>query len=117
MKRHVSLDHPPWVRRSHAAGLLAIVTLATALALLGITSRARPFADLIMPGMASANTVLRNANGVEVTILHVGATIQRLLVPDRRGQVSDVVLGFDDVEPYKVRRPVANFVHGRGMEE
>lgn len=30
-----------------------------------------------------------------------GATIQRLLVPDRAGKIDDVVLGFDDEAPYK----------------
>lgn len=33
-----------------------------------------------------------------------GATIQRLLVTDRAGKLEDVVLGFDDEAPYKVRR-------------
>lgn len=54
--------------------------------------------------MGSADrTILRNANGVEVTILHLGATIQSLLVPDIDGNLADVVLGFDSVEPYAVR--------------
>ena len=30
-----------------------------------------------------------------------GAVIQRLLVPDRSAKIDDVVLGFDDLEPYK----------------
>lgn len=45
--------------------------------------------------------VLRNGKGVEVHILRRGATIQRLLVPDRAGKIDDVVLGFDDEAPYK----------------
>ena len=48
--------------------------------------------------------VLRNAGGIEVHILRRGATIQRLLVPDRGGQAADIVLGFDDEQPYKVGR-------------
>ena len=32
-----------------------------------------------------------------------GATIQRLLVPDRSGELDDIVLGFDDEAPYKVQ--------------
>ncbi|KDD72948.1 hypothetical protein H632_c2703p1 [Helicosporidium sp. ATCC 50920] len=48
-----------------------------------------------------AHTVLRNGRGIEVTILHVGATIQKLLVPDKHGKVVDVVLGFDNVQAYE----------------
>lgn len=44
--------------------------------------------------------VLRNSAGVEAHILQVGAVIQRLYVPDRLGKVEDIVLGFDDPEPY-----------------
>lgn len=46
-------------------------------------------------------TVLRNG-AIEVHVLHRGAIIQTLRVPDRGGNVADVVLGFDTEEPYKV---------------
>jgi hypothetical protein len=39
---------------------------------------------------------------MEVVILRRGAIIQALRVPDKDGEVADVVLGFDDEEPYKV---------------
>lgn len=71
---------------------------STVLILLSARHRQLPF------DMAADRTILRNANGVEVTILHLGATIQSLLVPDIDGNFADVVLGFDDVEPYAVRR-------------
>lgn len=44
--------------------------------------------------------VLKNSNGVEVHILAAGAVIQRLYVPDRLGKLEDIVLGFDNSEPY-----------------
>ena len=44
--------------------------------------------------------VLKNKAGVEAHIIPTGAVIQRLLVPDAQGRVADVVLGFDEVEPY-----------------
>ena len=47
-------------------------------------------------------TVLHNVHGVEVHVLHLGAVIQRLLLPNGDGSATDVVLGFDEEEPYKV---------------
>lgn len=45
--------------------------------------------------------VLNNSHGVEVHLIPTGAVIQRLLLPDASGQVADVVLGFDTIEPYR----------------
>jgi hypothetical protein len=47
--------------------------------------------------------VLRNNKGVEAHITPVGATIVKLLVPDKSGKLADVVLGFDDLGMYLVR--------------
>jgi aldose 1-epimerase len=41
---------------------------------------------------------LSNKNGVSVEIINYGATITSLKVPDRTGNVEDIVLGFDSVE-------------------
>ena len=41
---------------------------------------------------------LRNLNGMEVELMELGATVTRVVVPDRRGNPTDVVLGFDTVE-------------------
>ncbi|MEC8320543.1 MAG: aldose epimerase family protein [Planctomycetota bacterium] len=43
---------------------------------------------------------LENGNGMEVEIVEFGATITRVVVPDRSGRPVDVVLGFDTVEEY-----------------
>jgi len=43
---------------------------------------------------------LENANGMLVRLLDYGATIQSILVPDRKGQVADVILGYSDLEGY-----------------
>lgn len=43
---------------------------------------------------------LRNDRGASVDLTDFGATVVRLLVPDRHGQLGDVVLGFDNVEGY-----------------
>ena len=40
---------------------------------------------------------------MQVHVLPIGATIQRLLVPNGQGVAEDVVLGFDDPTQYQVR--------------
>ncbi|KAL4447516.1 hypothetical protein ABPG75_004735 [Micractinium tetrahymenae] len=45
--------------------------------------------------------VVKNGKGVEVHLIRRGAIITRLLVPDKSGSVADVVLGFDEEQPYK----------------
>lgn len=48
--------------------------------------------------------VLKNENGMEVSILQTGAVIQKLILPadlDPQGKQVDVALGFDEQEPYQ----------------
>ncbi len=45
--------------------------------------------------------VLTNDNGMSVSLISRGATIQQILVPDRDGNLADVVNGFDDVAGYE----------------
>jgi aldose 1-epimerase len=47
---------------------------------------------------------LRTPDGFEARVITWGATLQALLVPDRRGAIADVVLGFDDLADYTVPR-------------
>ena len=47
--------------------------------------------------------VLKSKSGVSVHISPIGCAIQKLLVPDSRGRLKDVVLGFDDLTAYLVR--------------
>jgi len=43
---------------------------------------------------------LTNSKGLRVRIMNFGATLVSLEVPDRDGNLADVVLGFDDLEGY-----------------
>lgn len=43
---------------------------------------------------------LTNANGMEVCLTNVGGRIVSIMVPDRNGDLKDVVLGFDNVQQY-----------------
>lgn len=47
---------------------------------------------------------LTNSSGLKVTLMTYGATIVNLWVPDKQGNLADVVLGFDDVAGYESDR-------------
>ncbi len=56
---------------------------------------------------------LRNNDGFSVDITDFGATVVRLFAPDRHGQLSDVVLGFDSVDGYTRPGPYFGATIGR----
>jgi aldose 1-epimerase len=56
---------------------------------------------------------LRSTAGLEATILCHGATLMRLRVPDARGRLGDVVLGFDDPRAYLGPHPHLGGIVGR----
>src|SRR5579862_2585214 len=43
---------------------------------------------------------LRNSKGAEADIMTYGGILQRLKMPDRDGNIADVVLGFDSINGY-----------------
>ena len=45
--------------------------------------------------------VFKNQNGMEMQVSDFGATLHKLLVPDRNGNKRDVVLGYDDPTAYE----------------
>ncbi len=51
-------------------------------------------------GEAVYRYTMENAQGMRVSILTLGGAIQELIVPDREGNLADVVCGFDDLESY-----------------
>src|SRR6266567_1530587 len=48
---------------------------------------------------------LRNANGVEAKICNYGGIVVSLRVPDRNGEMGDVVLGYDTLAEYIKETP------------
>jgi len=56
---------------------------------------------------------LTNGNGVELRAIPYGARIQSLRVPDRQGQLDDVVLGFETAAEYEKANPYFGAVVGR----
>jgi aldose 1-epimerase len=56
---------------------------------------------------------LTNAQGMEVHAISFGAIITSIRVPDRRGAMDDVVLGFDTIDGYLGTHPYFGAVVGR----
>ena len=56
---------------------------------------------------------LRNEHGVEVSALSYGAIIKSIKTPDRNGQFTDIVLGFDTLDGYLGEHPKFGPVIGR----
>jgi aldose 1-epimerase len=56
-------------------------------------------------GQAVEQITLRNARGAEAQIITYGGIVRSLKVPDRNGNLGDVVLGYDNVESYVTNNP------------
>ncbi len=56
---------------------------------------------------------LTNSHGVEVHAMNYGGIIQSLRVPDRKGQLADIVLGHDTSEGYMPNPPYIGAIVGR----
>lgn len=54
--------------------------------------------------------ILSNQNDMQVHILPIGATIQRVIVPNAEGIAEDVVLGYDDPTQYQVASDMPLYV-------
>ena len=56
---------------------------------------------------------LSNPGGITTSILTWGGIIRSLTVPDRNGELADIVLGFDSLKPYEERHPYFGTITGR----
>ncbi|AEH48195.1 aldose epimerase family protein [Parageobacillus thermoglucosidasius] len=56
---------------------------------------------------------LTNDHGVELLVTNYGCIVTKLLVPDRKGNMENVVLGFGQFEPYLENSPYFGAVIGR----
>ena len=54
-------------------------------------------------GKQTALYTLKNSNGMEVCITNLGGRVVSIMVPDRDGKLTDVVLGYDNVAQYADR--------------
>jgi aldose 1-epimerase len=56
---------------------------------------------------------LSNNNGMTVKLTNYGGIVTSILCPDREGNMADVVLGFDDLQPYLDGHPYFGSIVGR----
>ena len=56
--------------------------------------------DSTINGKKTALFILKNQNGMEVCITNYGGRVVSLVVPDKDGKPTDVVLGFDNIRQY-----------------
>jgi aldose 1-epimerase len=76
------------------------------------TVTARRFGQL-PDGTSVTRATLANAAGIEVDVISYGGIITRLLVPDARGRLADIVLGLDSLEDYLSPNPYLGALIGR----
>ncbi len=64
-------------------------------------------------GTAVEAYLLTNANGLKAKLITYGATLTELWVPDRKGNLGDIVLGFDNIKQYETDSPYFGCTTGR----
>ncbi len=87
--------------------LLVIVAMAACTGKQGASGEATTLSGLdrnyfqsVVNGDSTDLYVLKNANGMEVTLTNYGARLVSVMVPDREGNWQDVVLGFENIDDY-----------------
>jgi aldose 1-epimerase len=70
-----------------------------------------PYGEL--RGQPVERYTLRNVHGLFLRVMTYGATVTELHVPDRSGQLGDIVLGFDRLEDYVQHSPYFGATVGR----
>ncbi|MDF9834210.1 aldose 1-epimerase [Ereboglobus sp. PH5-5] len=91
-----------------AALLLAALTTSAATPAITMT----PFGTL-PDGRAAQLYTLTNIQGSKVAITNYGGIVVRVIVPDREGNLADVVLGYNDVSDYTKDSPYFGALIGR----
>lgn len=64
-------------------------------------------------GKAVSAYELTNAKGAKATIITFGGIVTRIQMPDRNGELGDVVLGHDRLAPYDMNGPYFGAIVGR----
>ena len=64
-------------------------------------------------GQAVYAYTIHNSKGMSATIIDFGATVTKLLVPDKKGELVDVQLGYDSVKAYEEGETFFGTIIGR----
>jgi len=102
----------------HAVLQFASLCLAATLSAAGSDGPPHPAAEEQpfgnMPdGAAIRRFTLSNGRGITAKLITYGAILSELHVPDRHGRVSNIVLGFDTLDPYLGPNPCFGATIGR----
>ncbi len=90
-----------------------LVSLFVAFPVLGDSVDKKPFGTTT-DGKNVEQYALTNSQGITVDIITYGATVTRVLVPDKTGKLGDVVLGFDSLAGYESKdNPYFGAIIGR----
>ena len=57
--------------------------------------------------------IISNDNGITIKIINYGGIIQSIEMPDKNGQMEDIVLGFDNLDAYLGDHPYFGALIGR----
>jgi aldose 1-epimerase len=91
-------------------GLLALTVLTVGASAASMEARSW---GKTSTGEAVQLFTLKNRGGVEATITSYGGTLVSLKAKDRKGQLEDVILGFDSFDPYLTSSPFFGSTVGR----
>ena len=67
----------------------------------------------LVDGREAQLLTLKNANGIELDVTNYGGIITRLLTPDAKGELADIVLGYDTLAEYQQHNPYFGAIIGR----
>lgn len=81
------------------AGIAAALVAGWATASLAAEAKREPFGKLA-DGRAVEAVLLTNAHGVSARVITLGASLQSLSMPDRNGEIDDIVLGYETAAQY-----------------
>jgi aldose 1-epimerase len=109
------------LRRMALAGLAVLLVAAVGFSgALASNSKHKPGSSSVtkapfgsVGGQAVDIYTLTNSRGMEVKIMTYGGIIQSVKVPDRRGRLENVTLGFDNLTDYVERSPYFGCITGR----
>ncbi|MBO9579305.1 MAG: galactose mutarotase [Sphingobium sp.] len=94
-------DKTPFMASALAIGFALVLALTSGAAQAAEVSQAP--AGALADGTPLHAITLTAQNGVSAVILTYGATLQKLIGPDRQGKRADVLLGYDDAAGYVAR--------------
>lgn len=76
------------------------------------TIEKRPY-GVTADGIPVDEYTLTNRNGMEVKIITYGGIITAIRVPDRKGRLANVALGFSNLQDYETKNPYFGCITGR----